>query len=189
MYETIGRYEVVKKLGAGGLGSVYLAEDPAIGRKLALKVIPLTAGVTDLAARILREVRVLGKLTHPNIVTLYDVGQIEDYVYIAMEFVDGEDLSARMTSRAMSPNEVRRVLSFVAAALDYAHEFGVVHRDIKPSNIMIAREGAVKVVDFGIARAVSEAHDSSLGRRLRKKVSPWALWVLCRRSKSRTKRM
>ncbi len=162
MYDTIGRYEVVKKLGEGGLGSVYLAQDPAIGRKLAVKVIRATGGVADLPARILREVRVFGKLSHPNIITLYDVGQIEDKVYIATEFVDGEDLSSRMFSGGLRPDEVRQVLSSVAAALDYAHGLGIVHRDIKPSNIMIARDGVVKVVDFGIARAVSEAQEASL---------------------------
>ncbi|MGH9496132.1 MAG: serine/threonine protein kinase [Candidatus Sulfotelmatobacter sp.] len=108
----------------------------------------------------LREVHVLGKLSHPNIVTLYDVGQIDEYVYIAMEYIDGGTLATRQNSGRVDQRAVLEILSAVASALDYAHGRGIIHRDIKPSNIMVTREGTVKVVDFGIARVVDAARSS-----------------------------
>jgi serine/threonine protein kinase len=155
MIATIGRYEVERLLGRGGLGSVYLAYDPVIGRQLAIKVIPLSAGDSGLAQRILREAQVLGRLLHPNIVAIYDVGQLEDFAYIVMQYVDGKTLQQLIAPQNLITRATfREVLSSVSEALDYAHRVGVVHRDIKPSNIMVSNSGDVKVMDFGIAHVM-----------------------------------
>jgi serine/threonine-protein kinase len=155
---TLGRYEIVGELGKGAMGIVYKGLDPKIHREVAIKTIRFEQDfapdeMEDVKKRFFREAETAGRLTHPNIVTIYDVGEDWDLSYIAMELLDGEELTAHIRKGSLLP--VRRVIEIMTQAcdaLDYAHEQGVVHRDIKPANIMVLRNGQVKVTDFGIAR-------------------------------------
>jgi serine/threonine protein kinase len=163
--EKAGRYRIIGELGRGGMGSVYEAEDPIIGRTVALKLIRLgDAGGPDgtpALQKLYREAQAAGQLSHPNIVTIYDAGEISGGVYIAMELVDGPRLDQVMTAHATGGEGISRqrllpILREAASALDYAHAMGIVHRDIKPSNIMSTRRGITKITDFGIAKPVRE---------------------------------
>lgn len=153
----VGRYAIVGELGKGAMGVVYRAEDPLIQRTVALKLLSVEFDGWDgdkARASLLREARAAGRLSHPNIVTVYDVGDDADGLYIAMEFVPGITVRETLDSGVVMP--LRRVLDvtmLVARGLDYAHRNGVIHRDIKPANIMLARDGVVKIMDFSIAWA------------------------------------
>jgi len=157
---TIGRYEILRELGRGAMGTVYLGKDPKINREVAIKTMryeEIEEGrLLETKKRFFREAEAAGKLSHPNIVTIYDVGEDSDLAYMAMELLDGADLTRYCANDHLLPApEVLRIISQVANALDYAHGKGVVHRDIKPSNIMILKNGEVRVADFGIARVKS----------------------------------
>jgi eukaryotic-like serine/threonine-protein kinase len=148
-----GRYEIEKELGRGAMGVVYQAHDPQIDRRVALKVLRSDRVTSeDFAQRFLKEARAIGRLSHPYIVTVYDVGHDHGTVYIAMEFLDGQPLDERLREKSLTLNEIVTIGTQVAQSLDYAHGQGIVHRDIKPSNIMLTSEGNVKLTDFGIAR-------------------------------------
>lgn len=155
--EKIGRYEVIKELGRGGMGVVYLARDPLINREVALKMVQVE-GFTDEQAREIkerfhREAMAAGRLNHPNIVTVYDVGEHEGNTFIAMEYVPGRSLEDVLCEDAlMSLPRIAEIIEGIAGALDHAHSKGIVHRDIKPANILLPAQGGVRVTDFGIAR-------------------------------------
>ncbi|MCB1956811.1 MAG: serine/threonine protein kinase [Rhodocyclaceae bacterium] len=152
----IGRYVVTGSLGKGAMGTVYRAEDPLIGRKVALKVLSLDLSEQErvqFREQFFSEGRAAGRLNHPNIVTIYDIGESEGVPYIAMEFLQGYTLREALDSGSVMP--VRRVVDIglaVCRGLDFAHSQGVIHRDIKPANIMLSRSGMVKIMDFGIAQ-------------------------------------
>jgi serine/threonine-protein kinase len=154
----IGRYEIIKPLGRGAMGVVYLARDPLIDRKVALKTlrVDLDDGVeTEFRERFLREARAAGRISHPGIVTIHDVGEDPEsgLLFIAMEYIEGKDLRQLVSAGyRFRPSEAARIAADVAWALDYAHSMGVVHRDIKPANIILTRDGTPKITDFGIAR-------------------------------------
>ena len=156
--DRIGRYQIVGELGRGAMGVVYHAIDPNIGRPVAIKTIHFGGGRTPeeqdrLRERLFREARSAGILSHPGIVTIYDVEQQGDLAYIAMEFVDGPTLDQVLSeAHPIPPERMFSILGQTAVALDYAHQKGIVHRDIKPANIMIARDGTAKITDFGIAK-------------------------------------
>jgi len=156
--DRIGRYRIVKELGRGAMGVVYQAVDPTIGRTLAIKTIRLRevddpAQRDRLKERLFREARSAGVLSHPNIVTIYDMEEDDGLAYIAMQFVNGPTLDEVMSRpKAMGAQELFRILRQTASALDFAHSKGIVHRDIKPANIMIDEHGTAKVADFGIAK-------------------------------------
>ena len=153
----IGKYEILRELGRGAMGVVYLARDPIIGRLVAIKTI--TSAIvsdSDHLDRFRREAQAAGGLHHPNIVTVYEMGSTEDGVpYLVMEYLDGEGLD-RLIARSMPIPLLERVSYIVqlCRALQHAHENRIVHRDIKPANIVVARDGTIRVVDFGIARLV-----------------------------------
>jgi eukaryotic-like serine/threonine-protein kinase len=150
-----GRYQVVRKLGAGGMANVYLAEDQELGRRVAIKILnDRHANDDQFVERFRREAKNAAALSHPNIVSIYDRGEAEGTYYIAMEYLDGRSLKELILSRGPAPlnvtiEYVRQILS----ALRFAHRHGIVHRDIKPHNVLVDAEGRVKVTDFGIARA------------------------------------
>src|SRR5436190_23139390 len=150
----IGPYQILELLGKGGMGEVYLAEDTRLGRKIALKLLP--SELTNDELRVLRfqqEARTASALNHPNILTIFDIGEVESAHFIATEFVTGETLRACMSATSgMNIQKVLNITIQVASALGAAHEVGVVHRDIKPENIMVRPDGLVKVLDFGIAK-------------------------------------
>ena len=151
---TVGRYHVERLIAHGGMGSVYLARDPAIDRQVVIKL--LKEGFDDAAARerFAREARSAGRLQHPNIVTVFDVGEHEDRPFIAMEYVRGETLAELIKrDRLLRISEKLAILEDVCAGLHHAHGVGIVHRDIKPANVMRLETGLVKVLDFGVARA------------------------------------
>lgn len=160
---TLGRYEVVGELGRGAMGIVYKGEDPKIRRTVAIKTVRLSDFdediVDEMKERFFREAESAGLLTHPNIVTIYDCGEEHDLAYIAMEFLNGEDLSEHTRIETLLPiRETLSILAKASEALDYAHSKGIVHRDIKPANIMRIKEtNEIKVADFGIARITSSS--------------------------------
>jgi eukaryotic-like serine/threonine-protein kinase len=162
----VGRYRIVKFLGAGAMGEVYVAEDPQIDRQLAIKTVRLAGRaqeIDDRKKRLLREARAAGRLLHPNIVTLFDVGEAEGLLYLAFELVEGVDLAGRLDSPSrLSLRDVLRIGRQSADALDYAHSQGIVHRDIKPSNILLDRAGRVKIADFGIAKMAGQSTELTL---------------------------
>jgi len=154
----LGRFPIQSVIGQGAMGVVYLAHDPQIDRPVALKTMrpALAEGeAREIEARFLREAKLAGRLQHPNIVTVYDVGQDGDVVFIAMEYVDGRPLTRYIGAPEMTVRAKVSIVRQVAQALEHAHERGVVHRDIKPGNILIGRDGRVKVTDFGIGRFTS----------------------------------
>ena len=160
---TLGRYEVVGELGRGAMGIVYKGEDPKIHRTVAIKTVRLSEFDEDMLAemkeRFFREAESAGKLAHPNVVTIYDCGEEHDLAYIAMEFLNGEDLEGYTEKDKIFPlRETLSIASHVAEALDYAHGNDIVHRDIKPANIMRLNDtNEIKVTDFGIARITSSS--------------------------------
>jgi serine/threonine-protein kinase len=152
----LDRYEILAELGQGSMGVVYKARDPVLDRVVAVKTIHLNLPKDELAeyeARFYQEARAAGGLNHPNIVTIYDIGKSERVAYMAMEFLEGEELrSILSTGHQLPVTQALDVASQVAEGLYYAHERHIVHRDIKPANIMVVRDGLVKITDFGIAR-------------------------------------
>ncbi len=154
----VGRYMVLAKLGAGGMGVVYAAYDPELDRKVALKLLhPSTQDGTEGRARMLREAQALAKLSHPNIVGVHDIGTVGARVWIAMEFVAGTTLRMWLEHSPRSWREVLAVMRSAGRGLAAAHDAGLVHRDFKPDNVMVGDDGRVRVMDFGLARAVGEA--------------------------------
>ena len=154
---TLGRYAVVKELGRGAMGVVYLGKDPTIQRFVALKTVPFDMDepgeLAEAKRRFFREAESAGRLSHPNIVTIYDAGEEGSLGYIAMEVLEGITLKDWCRKETLQPvKRVLKVVATVAEALDHAHSLGVVHRDIKPGNIMITKGDIVKLTDFGIAR-------------------------------------
>ncbi|MGA9666713.1 MAG: serine/threonine-protein kinase [Gallionella sp.] len=167
MISQLGRYEVLGELGQGAMGVVYKARDPLIDRVVAIKTINLGLAMDEkeeYEGRFYQEAKAAGRLNHPNIVTIYDVGKSGDVAYIAMEFLEGRELRDIMNERGVLPVEqVLDVTAQVALGLQYAHEHGIVHRDVKPSNIMLVRDGHAKITDFGIARMASSAVRTQTG--------------------------
>jgi serine/threonine protein kinase/Flp pilus assembly protein TadD len=168
MVEQVGRYKIERELGRGGMGVVYLANDPMLGRRVAIKTIHFE--ITDAAQReylrtqLLRDARASAGLSHPNVVNVHDILESGDTTYLVMEYIAGETLLSRI-HRPPAPDAawLLRVLRDIAAALDYTHRKGVVHRDIKPGNIMIDQHARVRIMDFGLARATAQSTASSTG--------------------------
>ena len=150
--EQIGRFKVEAVLGRGGMGEVYKAFDPTLQRTVAVKTVRPDLDRPEYLDRLMREAQACARLSHPNIVTVYEAGQIDGIVYIAMEYLQGENLSQVLERKDLSFEAKIRILQQVLEALHHAHGLDVVHRDIKPSNIHIQSDGSVKLVDFGLAR-------------------------------------
>src|SRR5881296_424422 len=153
----IGKYVVKRELGRGGMGAVYLAEQTGLGREVAIKeLIPSAAADPIALKRFLQEAQVMARTSHPNLVQVYDMEQIQGANYIVLEFVRGKSLRDWLNRGAIPPPQVFAVMHGVLQALDYAHRHAIVHRDMKPENVLISDEGIVKVTDFGIARLLDD---------------------------------
>ncbi|HRK78125.1 MAG TPA: protein kinase [Thiobacillus sp.] len=158
----IGRYEILDEIGQGAMGTVYRARDPLIERTVAIKAVPiaqLRQDGTDAESRFLREAQSAGRLSHPNIVTIYDVGEADGLAYIAMEYLPGATLRDLMDKGPMPLDLVLDTATQMAEALAFAHEHDVIHRDVKPANVVVTgRRGRIKLTDFGIAHFVNSDH-------------------------------
>jgi eukaryotic-like serine/threonine-protein kinase len=156
---TFGRYEILDKLGEGAMGVVYRARDRALGRAVALKMLSEEfAAEEELHQRFRREVEAVGQLSHPNIVSVYDMDETDGRLYMAMELLEGDDLRTLIERHApVSLAERVRIFMQICAGLHYAHGRGIVHRDVKPANILVTSRGQVKLLDFGLARLGSRA--------------------------------
>lgn len=158
----IGRYEILDEIGRGAMGTVYRARDPLIERTVAIKTVPISQlrqEGTEAESRFLREAQSAGRLSHPNIVTIYDVGEADGLAYIAMEHLSGKTLRALMNNGPMPLDLVLETAAQMAEALAFAHEHGVIHRDVKPANVVITNQhGRIKLTDFGIAHLANSDH-------------------------------
>jgi serine/threonine protein kinase len=164
----IGRYVIIRELGQGGLGTVYLARDEALGREVAIKLHDwgFRAG-PEVLARLRIEAMTVARLSHPNIVSIYDVGETDEFFYVVLEYVDGGDLRRQMGDAPWPPDEAARLMITLARAVAYAHSVGIIHRDLKPSNILLTKERMPKISDFGLAKLIGqqqhEAADTAPG--------------------------
>jgi serine/threonine-protein kinase len=164
---TLGRYEIIRELGKGAMGTVFLGKDPKINRMVAIKTLRFEDDLDPedekaLKERFFREAESAGKLSHPNIVTIFDTGEDQDMCYIAMELLDGRDLKDWTAKEQLFPMKTAvEHIATVADALTYAHEQSIVHRDIKPANIMLLKNGVIKVTDFGIARITTSSRTAT----------------------------
>src|ERR1700682_1582085 len=140
--KKLGRYEIRSKLGEGGMGEVYLAQDTKLARKVALKILPVeVAAHPDWMKRFVQEAKTASALNHPNIITIYEIEQIDSVNFIATEFIDGETLRRRMRKTPLKLGEILDVAAQIAGALSAAHTAGIVHRDVKPENVMLRADG------------------------------------------------
>jgi serine/threonine protein kinase len=154
--QTIRHYRVVGKLGVGGMGVVYDAEDQRLPRRVALKFLPDDmAGDPDATRRFRREAQIIALLNHPHICTIYEVDEHEGHPFIAMERLEGSNLKAFLARKTLETQEIVDISLQIARALEAAHDKGIIHRDIKPGNVFVSDSGRVKVLDFGLARRIS----------------------------------
>ncbi len=159
--KRIDRYHIISHLGSGGMGDVFLAEDTKLFRKVALKLIPAQFALnSERKSRFEREARTVSSLNHRNIITIYEIQEIDGVSFMATEFVDGETLSERIAAGPIAWQDAAAIASQIASALDAAHSVGIIHRDIKPANIMIRRDDEVKVLDFGLAKLIAPSAES-----------------------------
>jgi serine/threonine protein kinase len=152
----LGVYEVAAQIGEGGMGQVYRATDTKLKRQVAIKILPPSlAADRDRLVRFQREAEVLASLNHPNIAAIYGLEESEGITALVMELVEGDDLSQRLARGAIPIDEALPIAKQIAEALEAAHDQGIVHRDLKPANIKLRTDGAVKVLDFGLAKSVA----------------------------------
>ncbi len=150
----LGPYEIVSPLGAGGMGEVFRARDTKLNRDVAIKVLPAAfAQDSERVARFRREAQVLASLNHPNIAAIHGLEESEGVLALALEFVEGEELAQRLTRGAIPADEAVAIAKQIAEGLEAAHEKGIVHRDLKPANLKLTKDGTVKILDFGLAKA------------------------------------
>src|SRR6476659_2786918 len=152
---TLSHYRIVSKIGAGGMGEVYLAQDTTLDRKVALKILPADlAANQDRMRRFVQEAKAAAALNHPNIATVHEIGEYGGVNFIAMEFIDGVTLREKIHREQTDLKKLLRYLQHIAEGLAKAHAAGIVHRDLKPDNIMITRDGHAKILDFGLAKLI-----------------------------------
>src|SRR5678816_4216354 len=149
----LGPYEIIAPLGAGGMGEVYRARDPRLGREVAIKVLPASFSQdTDRLERFEQEARAASALNHPNIVTVHDIGSADGAAFIAMELVDGPSLRQMLSPGPIPEKKMLEIATQIAEGLAKAHSAGIVRRDLKPENVVVSRDGFVKLLDFGLAK-------------------------------------
>ena len=158
----LGRYEIRSKIGEGGMGEVYLAQDTKLDRKVALKILPAeVASHRDRMERFIREAKSAAALSHPNIAQIFEIGEDEGTHYIAMEFIDGATLREKIHREQADLGKLLRYLQHAAEGLAKAHAAGIVHRDLKPDNIMVTRDGHAKILDFGLAKLIERSQSAT----------------------------
>nr|MBA3569931.1 serine/threonine protein kinase [Pyrinomonadaceae bacterium] len=158
---TISHYRILSRLGAGGMGEVYLVQDTKLDRKVALKILPAdVAANQERMRRFVQEAKTASALNHPNIITIYEIEQIDSVNFIAMEFIDGQTLREYIHGRQTDLRKLLRYLQHVAEGLAKAHAAGIVHRDLKPDNIMITQDDHAKILDFGLAKLIEPQQPS-----------------------------
>src|SRR5262245_7736023 len=158
---TLSHYRVVSRIGAGGMGEVYLARDTRLDRTVALKILPADVATDpERMRRFVQEAKAASALSHPNVAHIYEIGEANGTNFIAMEYVEGKTLDAKLKGRALDSAETLEIALQVADALDEAHSKGITHRDIKPSNVMITARGQAKVLDFGLAKVAANRLES-----------------------------
>src|SRR5712671_5942882 len=159
----LGPYEIVSPLGAGGMGEVYRAKDPRLGREVAIKVLPPSFSAdADRLRRFEQEARAAGVLNHPNITAVYDIGTHDGAPYVVQELLEGETLRAALAGGKMAQRKASDYAAQIAHGLAAAHEKGIVHRDLKPENLFVTKDGRIKILDFGLAKfAQQPGADSS----------------------------
>ena len=159
--QTISHYRILEKIGQGGMGEVYLADDTTLDRKVALKFLPdVFTGDPERMARFEREAKLLASLNHPNIAGIYGLEQADGNRFLVLEYVEGETLQARLSKGAMPLEDALALWRQIAEGLEAAHERGIIHRDLKPANVMITSEEKVKILDFGLAKALADETQS-----------------------------
>ena len=169
----LGSYEILSALGAGGMGEVYRARDTKLDRDVAIKVLPeLFVSDPERVARFQREAKTLASLNHPNIAAIYGIEESQGVSALVMEFVEGEDVSQRIARGAIPLDETLPIARQIAEALEAAHEQGIIHRDLKPANIKVRADGTVKVLDFGLAKALEPAAGSSPSMAMSPTITP-----------------
>src|SRR4030095_3772734 len=155
--QSISHYRIISKLGAGGMGEVYLGEDTRLGRKVAIKLLPLRSlGDEHARRRLLREAQAAATLDHPNICSIHEIGEESGTSFIVMQYIEGETLAKRMSRKPVELTEAFEIAVQIADALAEAHSRGIIHRDIKPLNIMLSARGQAKVLDFGLSKTIEE---------------------------------
>jgi serine/threonine protein kinase len=161
---TLGHYRIVRQLGTGGMGEVYVAEDTTLGRQVALKVLPRTmAGDPERRQRFEREAKAVAALNHPNIITIHSVESAGDVLFLTMELVDGKRLDDLVPPHGLPIDHILKLAIPLTDAVSAAHQRGITHRDLKPTNIMVTADGRLKVLDFGLAKLAEETADGSPG--------------------------
>src|SRR5690242_17390369 len=153
--DSIGRFKILEILGRGGMGEVYKAFDPTLQRTVAVKTVRPDIDRPEYLDRMMREAQACARLSHPNIVTVYEAGQADGLVFIAMEYLQGKNLAEVLETTALSFDQKIKILAKVLEALHHAHGLDVVHRDIKPANVHMLPDGSIKLVDFGLARVLA----------------------------------
>src|SRR5688572_6561593 len=160
--ESLGHYVILSPLGSGGMGEVYVARDPKLGRKVAIKLLPVRMSAErDTLTRFTQEARSASALNHPNIVTIHEVGADDGTPFIVMEYIEGHDLRTLINGGPVPVSKVLDIGAQIADGLAAAHERGIVHRDLKPENIMLTRDGFAKILDFGLAKVIAPSADDS----------------------------
>ena len=155
--QAISHYRIISKLGEGGMGEVYLGEDTRLGRRVAIKVLPLKSLDDEHArGRLLREAQAAATLDHPNICSIHEIGEEDGISFIVMQYIEGETLAKRIIRQPLELTEALDIAAQIADALAEAHSRGIIHRDIKPQNIMLSPRGQAKVLDFGLAKIIEE---------------------------------